>query len=88
MLRSLGGPGVDVLRTVFSRWDELVGEQLAAHTRPRSLAEGRLVVAVDDPAWASQLRYLAADLVVRLSAEVGEGRITSLDVVVRRPDAG
>ena len=86
VVRSLGGPGVDVLATVFSRWSELVGEQLAARTEPQGLRDGRLVVAVDDPAWASQVRYLVGDLLERLAAEVGPGRITAIDVVVRRPD--
>lgn len=86
VVRSLGGPGVDVLSTVFSRWDELVGDQLAARTEPRGLRDGRLVVAVADPAWASQVRYLVPDLLARLDEAVGAGRITDVDVVVRRPD--
>ena len=85
VVRSLGGPGVDVLGTVFSRWDELVGDQLAGRTEPRSLRDGRLVVAVDDPAWASQVRYLVPDLLDRVAGAVGEGQVTGIDVVVARP---
>jgi predicted nucleic acid-binding Zn ribbon protein len=47
------------------------------------LEDGRLVVEVDDPAWATQLRFLEADLVTRLS-EAGGLAVTSVDVRVAR----
>ena len=46
-----------------------------------------LVVAVDDPSWATQLRWLEADLVARICAELGAGVVTGLDLVVR-PGSG
>ena len=54
--------------TVFSRWAELVGDAVAQHVRPLKLDRGVLVVQVDDPAWATQMRFLESDLLERLSA--------------------
>jgi predicted nucleic acid-binding Zn ribbon protein len=68
---------------LLSRWPELVGEGLAERTRPRSLRDGTLVVAVDDPAWATQLRWLEADLVTRLADVLGPGRVQRIEVRVR-----
>ena len=83
--KSLGMANSDELRGVFGRWPELVGEQVAAHARPRSLRDGALVVVVDDPAWATQLKWLEADLLARLREVVGEGVVHRLEVRVNRP---
>ena len=68
---------------LFSRWEELVGPAIAAHARPLRLQDGRLVVLTDDPAWASQLHWLATDLVARI-AESGGPRLDGIVVRVRR----
>ena len=80
----LGAPAADALATVFTRWNEVVGPMVSAHAQPISLRGGVLLVAVDDPAWATQLRYLGASVVERLTALVGEGAVTRLEVRVRR----
>ncbi len=77
---SLGAPPVTVLAELFASWPSLVGETVAAHARPRSLHHGTLVVVVDDPAWATQLRWLEADLLNRLAEVAGEGEVTRLHI--------
>jgi predicted nucleic acid-binding Zn ribbon protein len=69
--------------SVFGRWAQIVGPELAAHTQPESLRDGELTVQADSTAWATQLRLLAAQLVRRLNAELGQG--TVLRVKVRGP---
>lgn len=81
---SFGGPPVGVLTAVFASWDDVVGEGVAAHARPRSLRHGVLVVLVDDPVWATQLRWLESDLLARLASVAGEGSVTEIQVRVRR----
>jgi predicted nucleic acid-binding Zn ribbon protein len=68
---------------LLTRWPEFVGESVAEHARPRSLRDGTLVVAVDDPAWATQLRWLEADLVARLADVIGPGKVQRIEVRVR-----
>ncbi|HLW44833.1 MAG TPA: DUF721 domain-containing protein [Acidimicrobiales bacterium] len=67
---------------VFSRWEELVGPAVARHAKPLRLDGGTLVVAVDQPAWATQVRVLAPGILARLTEQTGE-RLERLDVVVR-----
>ena len=71
--------------SLFGRWAEIVGGDLAAHTRPDSLADGELTVSADSTAWATQLRLLAGQLVRRLNAELGDGVVRQ--VRVRGPAA-
>jgi predicted nucleic acid-binding Zn ribbon protein len=84
--RRLGAPPAGVLSTVFSRWEALVGADIAGHSRPVSLRGGVLVLAVDHPAWAAQLRFLAADLAGRVNDATGAGQVAEVQVrVVGQP---
>jgi predicted nucleic acid-binding Zn ribbon protein len=80
-----GGSGA--LGAVFSRWEEIVGTAVAAHARPLRMTGGTLVVAVDHPAWATQVRALGETLRERVGAVTG-ATPEVVRVVVRRADPG
>ncbi|MDF5756174.1 DciA family protein [Spongiactinospora sp. TRM90649] len=65
---------------VFGRWRDIVGPDLAAHTKPETFTEGEVVVSADSTAWATQVRLLAATLVRRLNEELGEGTVRRVKV--------
>jgi predicted nucleic acid-binding Zn ribbon protein len=81
----LGLGQADVVQVIFGRWTEIVGAGVAAHVRPLKVAGTTLVVNVDHPAWATQVRHLAPDILARLS-EVCGGALTPqrLEVRVRK----
>jgi predicted nucleic acid-binding Zn ribbon protein len=83
LVRHLGGPSAETVEGVFGRWPEIVGEQIAAHVRPMSMREGALVVAVDDPAWAPELRFLESEIVGRVREVLGVEGIDRLEIRVR-----
>ena len=83
VLKGLGTPGTAAIKTVFSHWGELVGNEVASHVRPVSLDRGCLLVAVDAPGWATRFRYGQATLLAHLAEELGEGVVTRIDVRVR-----
>jgi predicted nucleic acid-binding Zn ribbon protein len=66
--------------SVFGRWAQIVGPELAAHTTPDGLADGELTVTADSTAWATQLRLLAGQLMHRLNAELGEEAVRRVRV--------
>jgi predicted nucleic acid-binding Zn ribbon protein len=78
----LGGPPANVLATVFTRWEDLVGADIAAHARPHSLRDGVLVMVVDQPAWAGQLRYMTTDILRRLGAATGTSAVSEIRIRV------
>ena len=82
--RRLGAPEAAPLATVFAHWPDVVGEQVAAHARPVSLVRGVLVVAVDQPGWATQLKYLGSQVVDRIGEVAGAGLVERLEVRVQR----
>jgi predicted nucleic acid-binding Zn ribbon protein len=72
VLRSLrGGAGRAEVRGVFGQWDEAVGDAIAAHVRPVRLERGVLLVEVDDPSWATQVRILLDEIRSRLATVTG-----------------
>ena len=83
VVRSLRGPDRSTVSGVFGKWDDAVGPQVAAHVRPVKLDEGVLVVEVDDPAWATQVKFLSGVVIERL-AEVAGVRIERLEARVER----
>lgn len=76
-------PRSQVLRKVFDSWEELVGSVMAAHSSPVRLVGGELVVTVDDPAWATEMRFFSAELIGRINAAAEEEAVISLTVKVR-----
>jgi len=75
---------------VFTRWEVVVGRDVAQHCRPESFAQGgqgddrsggKLVVRTDSTAWATQMRLLAPTVVRRLNEELGDGTVTVIDVL-------
>ena len=66
--------------SVFGRWVQIVGPDLAAHTSPDGLVDGVLTVVADSTAWATQLRLLAAEFVRKLNAELGDGSVRRVNV--------
>jgi predicted nucleic acid-binding Zn ribbon protein len=82
--KRLGAPTAKALSGLFQQWDEMVGAGIAAHTKPVSLKRGVLVVDVDSNAWATQLRYMTADLVAKCCEELGEGAVKQIELRVAR----
>lgn len=66
--------------SAFGRWPEIVGPDLAAHAKPGAFADGELTIVCDSTAWATQVRLLAANLVRRLNAELGDGTLRRVRV--------
>ena len=82
LLATMKAPPVDVLTIVFNRWVDVVGEDLAAHTRPTALDGDRLVVTCDSSAWASELGWLEQQVLANLSRVAGPTRIEAIDARV------
>lgn len=64
-------------------WATVVGEDLAAETRPLSLDETGLVVGANSPAWGAQVRFLAEDIRRRASETLDGEAVGPVRVVVR-----
>ena len=73
--------------TIIDAWPDIVGPELASRIVAVAVRGPELVVRVEDPAWASQLGWLEQQLLARIEALVGPGRITSVIARVAPRDA-
>lgn len=69
---------------VFRSWNQVVGDAMAAHAQPLRLEGDLLIVSVDHPAWAVQVRYLGTEILAKLAMACGTGSPSELRVTVRR----
>ena len=66
---------------LFDRWAVIVGADVAEHARPVELKDGELTVQADSTAWATQLRLLQKQLLVKIAAGVGRDVVKRLKVL-------
>jgi len=63
----LGAGRATVVGTVFGRWIEIVGASVAEHVRPVRMDGDTLILHADHPAWATQIRMLAPEILAAVS---------------------
>jgi predicted nucleic acid-binding Zn ribbon protein len=80
----LGLPDDRALHALVEGWPEVVGGDVAAHARLDALRDGTLVVVVDDPIWATQLRYLEVAILERANELAGTPVAVTMKVRVDR----
>jgi predicted nucleic acid-binding Zn ribbon protein len=82
--RRLGLEGAVGVGRLFAGWSDIVGPAMAEHVRPLRMDATALVVSVDHPAWATQVRRLGDTLLDRASEYAGVERPARLEVRVQR----
>ena len=70
---------------VFSDWAQIVGPEVAKHSKVEDFTDGVVKVRTSSTAWATELKLLAPRLVAKLNAELGEGQVQRVEV--RGPQA-
>lgn len=84
VLAGLGTPSVDALVLVHRGWADIVGDEVAAHSRPAGIESGCLTVVADGPAWASHLRWAEVEILEKLTRSLGPGQVVNMRVRVAR----
>jgi predicted nucleic acid-binding Zn ribbon protein len=78
----LGLPETDALRALTNAWATVVGTDVAAHARLDAVRDETISITVDSTLWATQLRYLEADIVERANDLVGSRVVHGIRVRV------
>ena len=56
--------------SLFSDWKMIVGDEIAEHTTPISLVDGKLTIQSSSTAWSTQMRLMKNDLLKTISTTV------------------
>ena len=79
-------PTLGWMTELHEQWASIVGETVAAHTRPGQLSGQRLYVYVDSAVWLNELKRFGRDrILLRIQAAFGRERVAGLQLV---PDPG
>lgn len=81
MISERGWAAPVAVGSVITRWDVLVGPEIAAHCQPESFTGTKLQVRCDSTSWATQLRLLSSTLLQRFDKELGAGVVTVIHVL-------
>lgn len=69
--------------SVVPEWPQLVGDGIAAVTTPLRVSNGVLFVAVRSSAWLSELKLMEREILRKVNAERGRGRIAAIRFVMQ-----
>ena len=81
LIRSRGWKEPVAVSSVLARWTELVGPEIAAHTRPISFENSIVEVQCDSTAWTTQLRLMHGHLIELFRRELGDGVVAQVRVL-------
>lgn len=70
--------------SAWSRWDAIVGPDLAERCEPLKLVRGVLTIRAENQVWATQLRYMIPHLRENVESAIGEGSVREVVIVVGR----
>ena len=66
---------------LFSDWEKIVGGEIAQHTTPISLVDGRLTIQSSSSAWATQMRLMSDQLLKTISNAAPGALVEKLNVL-------
>ena len=81
----LAKAGVSSERLAVPSWAQTVGKTIARHTRAVGIFEGTLVVDVEDAIWEKNLRLLQPQIMEKLTATLGPGKVRSIRFKIAIP---
>jgi len=65
-------------RAVLSKWAEIVGTEIAAHSEAFDLADGVLTIEADHGVWRQELTLLMPMIVTKFNEMCGAGTVTEI----------
>jgi predicted nucleic acid-binding Zn ribbon protein len=78
VLTELGHGGAAAVLRLTTRWEEIVGAEVAAHAWPSDLRGGVLEVTAASSVWAQHLQLRREEILAELAAALGEHAPTGL----------
>ena len=81
----LAKAGVSSERLAVPSWAQTVGKTIARHTCAVGIFEGTLVVDVEDAIWEKNLRQLQPQIMEKLTATLGPGKVRNIRLKIAIP---
>lgn len=79
-MKHMDAPQTSIVEAVFSRWPDLVGDVIGSHSKPAGISDGVLTVEVENQAWASEMSWMAEELVRQICLKLDTDEIQSITI--------
>ncbi len=66
---------------LFSDWREIVGADIADHSTPITLFEGKLTIQTSSTAWSTQLRLMSSELLNKIRQSAPGAHVDELVII-------
>ena len=66
---------------LFSEWRNIVGNEIADHSTPITMYEGRLTIQTTSTAWSTQLRLMEGDLLRTIQKSAPGAVVEALSII-------
>jgi predicted nucleic acid-binding Zn ribbon protein len=86
LLGDLSSGAASLVIRIWERWEEAVGPEVAAHSRPLALRGDELEVAVESSVWSQELQLRTPQILTGLREVFGEAAPSKLRLQVARVD--
>ena len=67
--------------TLFATWSQIVGPEIAEHTTPLSLLDGKLLVQCSSTAWATQLNLVSPKLLEQIRSSAPGALVERIEII-------
>ena len=67
--------------SIFSEWRAIVGNEIADHSNPITLYEGKLTIQTSSTAWSTQLRLMNDDLLRKIQESSPGAVVEELQII-------
>lgn len=67
--------------TLFTEWEKVVGSDIASHTTPLTLVDGRLTIQTTSTAWATQLNLISSQILTTITTTAAGALVTELSII-------
>lgn len=67
--------------SIFSEWRAIVGNEIADHSNPITLYEGKLTIQTSSTAWSTQLRLMNDDLLRKIQQSSPGAVVEELQII-------
>jgi len=63
---------------IFSKWPEIVGDEISKKSKPKRLAGDTLYISVVSSTWANELSLMSGQLIEKINSFIGREVVKSL----------
>ncbi len=68
---------------VFLQWEQIVGPQIAQHTKPKSVAKDKLIIEVAHASWKVELNFLKEKILKQIQQQFPHAKLKELQFILK-----